>query len=62
MIEYFLQNNMVTHYMDLSFVYGSSVDVGNQLRAFSGGLLATRTLNGEEHLPTDDQGDLFAGA
>ena len=55
------QTNMVTHYMDASFVYGSSADVASQLRSFSNGLFATRNINGEEHLITDDQGDLLAG-
>lgn len=55
------QRNMVTHYLDASHVYGSDATKARSLRANQGGLLRFRTINGEQHLPTDAQGDLFAG-
>ncbi|XP_034240318.1 peroxidase-like [Thrips palmi] len=55
------QRNMVTHYLDASHVYGSDPTKARNLRANQGGLLRFRTINGEQHLPADPQGDLFAG-
>ena len=47
---------MVTHYMDASHVYGSDGAKAQRLRAGQGGLLRARSINGEEHLPVDEQG------
>ncbi|XP_054280832.1 chorion peroxidase-like [Macrosteles quadrilineatus] len=41
----------VTHYVDASFLYGSTDRVASRLRTFSGGLLRSQIVNGAEYLP-----------
>lgn len=48
----YLQTNGVTHYMDLSFIYGSSEDAARSLRTFKGGRLNTSTIDDKPFPPT----------
>jgi peroxidase len=61
--------NEVTHWLDMSMVYGSTTDVANQVRSFQGGFLkvfsnSTAALN-DDLLPADEQkqtrGGFFQG-
>lgn len=49
------QLSTVTHYLDLSLVYGHTEETDSELRTFSGGKLETELLEQGEMLPlTDD--------
>ena len=48
------QNNQVTHWLDGSQIYGSADSVAKKLRAFKGGKLRSRLVNGRETLPLDE--------
>lgn len=45
------QMNQVSHYLDASTVYGSTVDDAQALRAFRGGLLRVEIKNNVHYLP-----------
>ncbi|XP_025017550.1 chorion peroxidase isoform X2 [Tetranychus urticae] len=49
------QSNTLTHYIDGSMVYGSTVDRAAHLRAFVKGKLKNTIINGVEYLPFDAQ-------
>ena len=48
------QNNELTHWLDGSQIYGSTDSVAKKLRAFKGGKMRSRLVNGRESLPSDD--------
>lgn len=48
------QLSSVTHYLDLSLVYGNSKETDTELRTFSGGKLETELLDQGEMLPLAD--------
>ncbi|XP_048512469.1 peroxidase-like isoform X2 [Athalia rosae] len=49
------QMNQVTHYLDGSTVYGSSLKASHRLRSFQGGLLRVENKEGYDYLPTADE-------
>ncbi|CAG0879688.1 unnamed protein product [Cyprideis torosa] len=51
------QMNQITHFIDASGVYGSSLEESIDLRTFSGGLLAGRNFQQSFILPVDDRED-----
>lgn len=51
------QINTVSTYIDASVVYGSSLEVANNLRTFTGGLLKSQLINNKEFLPFADNED-----
>lgn len=45
--------NQNTHYIDASNVYGSNLQVANELRLFKGGKLLYNTIGNETYCPQD---------
>lgn len=48
------QMNQVSHYLDASTIYGSTLEKSRKLRSFQGGLLRVEVRNGINYLPTAD--------